>query len=235
FRSSRFHVPSRHAARPIWRFRKSLGLLRTRITESRRPRRCEMHIAGSCYIATGRGKSLAELQCSGLSLRDGAACLLDLLLSGARELLWVTFSLTLISPLPRTLTGCLARTRPAATRSATATSPPFGKAFSRSETFTTWKMTLLLFLNPLSFGRRICSGIWPPSKYAGTLLRALVPFVPRPAVLPLDASPRPTRVLALFAPLAGRRSWSLIGSLIFTPLPLLRPRPGGERCGPCRG
>src|SRR3954470_23866629 len=51
----------------------------------------------------------------------------------------------------------------------------------------------------------MCSGIWPPSKRLGTWYRALVPLVPRPAVLPLDASPRPTRVLAVLAPGAGRR------------------------------
>src|SRR4051794_30859178 len=51
----------------------------------------------------------------------------------------------------------------------------------------------------------MCSGIWPPSNEAGTLLRALVPFVPRPAVLPFEPSPRPTRVLAVLAPGAGRR------------------------------
>src|SRR5690606_33491363 len=61
------------------------------------------------------------------------------------------------------------------------------------------------FLKPRSFGRRMCSGIWPPSNPAETWLRALVPLVPRPAVLPLDASPRPTRVLAVLAPGAGRR------------------------------
>src|SRR5699024_3328506 len=50
----------------------------------------------------------------------------------------VTFSLTLTSPSPRTLTGCLARTRPAATMSATATSPPCGNASAKSATLTTW-------------------------------------------------------------------------------------------------
>src|SRR3954453_8507006 len=55
----------------------------------------------------------------------------------------------------------------------------------------------------------MCSGIWPPSKRLGTWYRALVPLVPRPAVLPLDASPRPTRVFAVLAPGAGRRWWSL--------------------------
>src|SRR5690606_38553275 len=35
--------------------------------------------------------------------------------------------------------------------------------------------------------------------------RALVPLVPRPAVLPLEPSPRPTRVFAVLAPGTGRR------------------------------
>src|ERR1700712_23410 len=51
----------------------------------------------------------------------------------------------------------------------------------------------------------MCRGICPPSNPAGTFLRAPVPLVPRPAVLPLDPSPRPTRVLAFLAPAAGRR------------------------------
>src|SRR5690606_32447196 len=38
-----------------------------------------------------------------------------------------------------------------------------------------------------------------------TVLRAFVPFVPRPAVLPFEASPRPTRVFAVCAPGTGRR------------------------------
>src|SRR5271166_2124897 len=37
------------------------------------------------------------------------------------------------------------------------------------------------------------------------LVLALLPLVPRPAVLPLDASPRPSRVFGLCAPGAGRR------------------------------
>src|ERR1044071_732579 len=52
-------------------------------------------------------------------------------------------------------------------------------------------------------------GIWPPSNPAGTFLRAPVPLVPRPAVLPLEPSPRPTRVFAVLAPGAGRRWCSL--------------------------
>src|SRR5262245_37968580 len=54
-------------------------------------------------------------------------------------------------------------------------------------------------------------GICPPSNVAGTFLRALVPLVPRPAVLPFEPSPRPTRVLAVFDPGAGFRSCNLMG------------------------
>src|SRR5919107_664567 len=57
----------------------------------------------------------------------------------------------------------------------------------------------------------MCSGVWPPSKRAETWYRAPVPLVPRPALLPLLPSPRPTRVLAVLAPGAGRRWWTLSG------------------------
>src|SRR5690606_27807362 len=54
-------------------------------------------------------------------------------------------------------------------------------------------------------------GICPPSKPTGTFFRALVPFVPRPAVLPpLEASPRPTRIFSRLAPGAGFRWWILM-------------------------
>src|SRR6478609_8836457 len=55
----------------------------------------------------------------------------------------------------------------------------------------------------------MCSGICPPSKPTRTVLRALVPLVPRPAVLPFEPSPRPTRVFAVLAPGAGRKWCSL--------------------------
>src|SRR4051794_21403771 len=57
----------------------------------------------------------------------------------------------------------------------------------------------------------MCSGVWPPSKRADTWYRAPVPLVPRPALLPLLPSPRPTRVLAVLAPGAGRRWWTFSG------------------------
>ena len=51
----------------------------------------------------------------------------------------------------------------------------------------------------------MCSGICPPSKPTSHLVAGLRPLVPRPAVLPLEPSPRPTRVLAVLAPGTGRR------------------------------
>src|SRR3954465_12459531 len=87
--------------------------------------------------------------------------------------------------------------------------PPSGKSSPRRSRFTTWNSTRKGFLKPFSFGSRMWIGIWPPSKAAGTWERAFVPLVPRPAVLPLEASPRPTRVLAVLAPGAGRRWCSL--------------------------
>src|SRR5436190_1901453 len=114
-----------------------------------------------------------------------------------------------MSPLPRTFTGRPLRTAPTATSSSTPTVRPCGNSSLSFARLTTWCSTRLGFLKRRSFGSRMCSGIWPPSKLAGTWYRAFVPLVPRPAVLPFDASPRPTRVLAVLAPGAGRRWCSL--------------------------
>src|ERR687897_1720174 len=111
-----------------------------------------------------------------------------------------------ISPVPRTLTGRSARTAPFATRSSTVTSPPFGYSDASWSRLTTWNSTRNGLRKPLSLGSRMCNGICPPSKRADTVPRALLPLVPRPAVLPrAPASPRPTRVLAVLAPGAGRK------------------------------
>src|SRR5262249_40658079 len=49
-----------------------------------------------------------------------------------------------------------------------------------------------------------CSGVWPPSNPARTVLRAYWPFVPRPAVLPWpEPIPRPSRFVLWTAPGAG--------------------------------
>ena len=62
------------------------------------------------------------------------------------------------------------------------------------------------------FGMRMWSGIWPPSKpLIETPERALAPFWPRPAVLPLpEPIPRPTRMRLLRAPALSRSSLSFI-------------------------
>src|SRR5262245_5062584 len=117
----------------------------------------------------------------------------------------LTWTATEIDPVPSTLTGRPLRTAPLATRSSTVTSPPSGYSTASLSRLTTWYSTRNGLRKPLSFGTRMCSGIWPPSKDAGTWVRALLPLVPRPADLPLDPSPRPTRALRVWAPGAGRR------------------------------
>src|SRR3954453_19805492 len=113
------------------------------------------------------------------------------------------------SPVPSTLTGWPGRTAPASARLSGVRGPPSGNSAAIRSRLTTWKTTLLRFLKPDSLGSRMCSGVWPPSNRAETFPRAPVPLVPRPAVLPLEPSPRPTRVLAVWAPGAGRRWWTL--------------------------
>src|SRR5581483_4017328 len=62
------------------------------------------------------------------------------------------------------------------------------------------------------FGKRRCSGIWPPSNpFTATPVRAFWPFTPRPEVLPLpDPMPRPTRMRALREPGLSLNSLSFI-------------------------
>src|SRR3954465_13532210 len=92
---------------------------------------------------------------------------------------------------------------------------PWGKSAAIRSRLTTWNTTLFGLLKPVRRGSRMCSGVCPPSKRAWVLPRAPVPLVPRPAVLPLEPSPRPTRVLAVWAPGDGRRepTFSVIASL----------------------
>src|SRR5215218_7401860 len=112
------------------------------------------------------------------------------------------------SPVPRTLTGWLRRTAPASASVSGFTGPPCGNSAAIRSRLTTWKTTLFGLLKPESLGSRMCSGVCPPSNRACVLPRAPVPLVPRPADLPLEPSPRPTRVLAVWAPGAGRRWWT---------------------------
>src|SRR3712207_5770691 len=113
------------------------------------------------------------------------------------------------SPVPRTFTGWPRRTAPAAARLSGFTEPPWGNRAAIRSRLTTWKTTLFRFLKPESLGSRMCNGVCPPSNRAEVFPRAPVPLVPRPAVLPLEPSPRPTRVFAVWAPGAGRRWWTL--------------------------
>src|ERR1700761_1130838 len=65
------------------------------------------------------------------------------------------------------------------------------------------------------FGRRRCSGIWPPSKpLMRTPERAVWPLPPRPEVLPLpEPMPRPTRIRFLREPALSEMSVSFIALL----------------------
>src|SRR3546814_277618 len=69
-----------------------------------------------------------------------------------------------------------------------------------------------------TFGRRMCIGIWPPSKPALILPlpeRANEPLWPRPAVLPRpEPMPRPTRLRSWRAPSAGLNVFIFIELLL---------------------
>src|SRR6266540_2735433 len=98
----------------------------------------------------------------------------------------------------------LPRTRPACFSAAGSTTPD---SPSRSVTWTSSSSRRWMLLKP-NFGRRLWSGICPPSKPSKCMLpeRAFWPLPPRPAVLPRpDAWPRPTRFLTRFAPLGAFR------------------------------
>src|SRR5581483_5749008 len=118
------------------------------------------------------------------------------------------------SPRPRTFTSAPLWVSPFAwSDSGVTSSRPDASMTSR---LMAWYSTRNGFLNPLSFGTRMCSGICPPSKFIGIVSRAPCPFVPRPAVLPRrPAVPRPTRMPRRFEPAAGFRSWSFIDSDLF--------------------
>src|SRR5688572_30682175 len=80
--------------------------------------------------------------------------------------------------------------------------------------FSSLNFLAKILLKP-RFGRRRCSGIWPPSKpLIRTPLRAVWPFPPRPPVLPIpEPMPRPMRKRFLRDP--GRSANSL--SFMFEP------------------
>ena len=84
-------------------------------------------------------------------------------------------------------------------------------------------------LEALELGQPHVQRHLPALEGGDTVLRALVPLVPRPAVLPpLPPSPRPTRVLSVLAPGAGRRWWILIGRRFAQACRPPRPSPGGD-------
>ena len=114
------------------------------------------------------------------------------------------------SPSPSTLMPSkLPLIRPARRIAASSTTSPAAKR-TKSLTLTVAQRVRNRFLKP-NFGRRRCSGIWPPSKWAPTLplLRARWPLWPRPAVLPRPVPvPRPRRFLFRVAPSGGRSELS---------------------------
>ena len=71
-----------------------------------------------------------------------------------------------------------------------------------------WYSTRNGLLKPLSFGMRMCSGIWPPSNPAGTLPRALLALGATAGGLAALAADAATDALARpVEPAAGFRSW----------------------------
>src|SRR5262245_23234311 len=109
-------------------------------------------------------------------------------------------------PLPRHLRRPRFGTSPRARSSSGPTLEPAGKASS----WPTLKTMYAVRENGRKprFGKRRCSGIWPPS-YPGGLFppeREPRPLCPRPAVLPLpEPGPRPTRLRRRVEPGAGWR------------------------------
>src|SRR5262249_44556556 len=85
-------------------------------------------------------------------------------------------------------------------------------AFCRRPILTSLSLSANGWLLKPRFGRRRCSGIWPPSKpLMRTPERAVWPLPPRPPVLPLpEPMPRPMRMRALRAPALSEISCSFI-------------------------
>src|SRR5216684_8352960 len=99
------------------------------------------------------------------------------------------------SPSPRILTGRLVLITPALRRtSGVIVVSPSATSFSRFTMLYSWRKMLV---KP-RFGRRRCSGIWPPSnpRIMREPLRERWPLCPRVEVLPMpEPIPRPTRFL----------------------------------------
>ena len=121
-------------------------------------------------------------------------------------------TLALSSPLPSSRTPSLARrSTPALTSAAASTVAPASSLPASIACLHAAEIDLVelarerVVLKP-RFGRRRCSGIWPPSKpLMRTPERAFWPLPPRPPVLPLpEPMPRPMRLRASCA----RPAWS---------------------------
>src|SRR3569623_301876 len=118
------------------------------------------------------------------------------------------FAFALNSPLPNSFTpSCARRIRPAFTIASTSiaaltSSLPASIAVCTLSRLISLSLSAKGVLRKPRFGRRRCSGIWPPSKpLMRTPVRAVWPLPPRPPVLPIpEPMPRPMRVRFLREP-----------------------------------
>src|SRR3984957_3180767 len=132
------------------------------------------------------------------------------------------FSLALISPRPSSRTPSFERRRTRAFTSVSALMVPLASSVLASiapwmrSRLTSANSSRKILLKP-RFGRRRCSGIWPPSKpLMRTPERAVWPLPPRPAVFPLpEPMPRPTRMRFLREPALSAISLSFIVGFLY--------------------
>ena len=133
-------------------------------------------------------------------------------------------SLALISPLANSLTPSKDLLIKPAVRKAVsstgflASSLPASMAFCRRPRLTSAYVLRNRLWNP-RLGRRLYSGIWPPSNPASeTPLRDFWPLWPRPDVPPLpEPAPRPNRLRRGRAPAVSRSSFSRMSRSPLTP------------------
>src|SRR5690349_1387674 len=126
-----------------------------------------------------------------------------------------TFTFFLSSPSPRTFTSAPSFASPALTSESSVTSASPSSAM-RSRLRMVYSVRKIL-LKP-RFGRRRCSGIWPPSKprIMRDPERERWPLWPRPEVLPMpEPMPRPTRFLFELAAFGARSVERLVAITLF--------------------